>query len=330
MHTHGQGAHDAEEALQDINAKTGRNMPQAVGTAVLLIAVIVLCLLVRLDAFVALIVIFMSLGLWELRVDFAVIGLRIPLLTLWVCSAVTLFATFYASVPLLAAALCVMATVVLTALSASLDMGMGDRIAAATARKDRHPGARPQDSFGDDSKGFHQYLGNVAVSVLTVLYIPLLASFLVLPLTFNGHPVAHAVMLIFLPAISDTGGLFAGAWLGKHKLSPRISPKKSVEGFWGGYLFGLGTSLLFWHLARVFDGGMLGEIHYPLVHALVLPFILVTAGVLGDLAESLIKRSVDIKDSSGRFPGMGGILDILDSLLFAAPVAYVYIVAFLK
>ena len=56
-------------------------------------------------------------------------------------------------------------------------------------------------------------------------------------LVFNGHPVAHAITLVFLPALSDTGGLFFGAWFGKHKLSPRISPKKSVEGLFGSILF---------------------------------------------------------------------------------------------
>jgi CDP-diglyceride synthetase len=139
-------------------------------------------------------------------------------------------------------------------------------------------------------------------------------------------------LLLFIAIVKagDIGAYFIGMRFGRRRLIPEISPKKSVEGFWGGYLFGLGASLLIWLLARAFDGGMLGEMRYPLVHAIILPFILVTAGVLGDLSESLIKRSVDVKDSSGRFPGMGGILDILDSLLFAAPVAYVYFVAFLK
>ena len=66
------------------------------------------------------------------------------------------------------------------------------------------------------------------------------------------------------------------------------------------------------------------------MHALILPILLTTTGVLGDLSESLIKRSVEVKDSGGRFPGMGGILDILDSLLFSAPIMYLYILAFLK
>ncbi|MGI5869147.1 MAG: phosphatidate cytidylyltransferase [Kiritimatiellia bacterium] len=139
-------------------------------------------------------------------------------------------------------------------------------------------------------------------------------------------------LLLFVAIVKagDIGAYFIGTRFGRRRLIPEISPKKSVEGLWGGYLFGLVASLLVWLLAHVFDEGALGEMHYPLVHAILLPFILVSAGSLGDLAESLIKRSVDVKDSGGRFPGMGGILDILDSLLFAAPVAYVYFVAFLK
>ena len=174
------------------------------------------------------------------------------------------------------------------------------------------------------------YAGFWYVAVLMGFMIRIAFEWKTVPGETNYTGRLGLLLFIAIVKAGDIGAYFVGMRFGRRRLIPEISPKKSVEGFWGGYLFGLGTSLLFWHLARVFDGGMLGEIHYPLVHALVLPFILVTAGVLGDLAESLIKRSVDIKDSSGRFPGMGGILDILDSLLFAAPVAYVYIVAFLK
>lgn len=88
--------HDqAEVTLDQINKKTGRNMPQAIATAVLLIAVILGCLLISVDLFVALVVAFMILALWELRVDFATAGLHIPVFMLWICSAVTLFAAYY-------------------------------------------------------------------------------------------------------------------------------------------------------------------------------------------------------------------------------------------
>ncbi len=138
------------------------------------------------------------------------------------------------------------------------------------------------------------------------------------------------ILFIAVVKFGDIGAYAIGMTFGRRKLIPEISPKKSVEGLWGGYLFSIAISLVFWACARRYGGGKLGEMHYPLIHALILPVVLTTTGVLGDLSESLIKRSVNVKDSSCRFPGMGGILDILDSLLFSAPFAYLYILAFLK
>ena len=78
---------EAEEALANINKKTGRNMPQAVATGAVLVIIILASLLIRIDVFVLLIVVFMVLALWELRVDFATVGLHIPVVALWLCSA---------------------------------------------------------------------------------------------------------------------------------------------------------------------------------------------------------------------------------------------------
>ena len=88
--------HQAEEAIDAINKKTGRNMPQAIGTAVVLIVLILACLLISPALFALLVVIFMILGLWELRVDFAVRNLNIPIGTLWVCSTVSLCTVYLA------------------------------------------------------------------------------------------------------------------------------------------------------------------------------------------------------------------------------------------
>lgn len=169
-------------------------------------------------------------------------------------------------------------------------------------------------------------------------YIAVLLGFMVrIAYEWETHPGATnytgrlaLLLLVMVVKLGDVGAYVIGMSFGKRRLIPEISPRKSIEGLWGGYLFAVLTSLVFWGCARHFDGGMLGEMRYPLVHALVLPLILTTVGVLGDLSESLIKRSVEVKDSGGRFPGMGGMLDILDSLLFAAPVMYIYIMAFLK
>lgn len=233
---------EAEEAINAINKKTGRNMPQAIATGAVLVILILACLLISIDLFVYLVVLFMMLALWELRVDFATVGLHIPVAVLWVCSAATLLSTYYSERHIVAMTVCVLASLVIVAIAASAKVTFGSRISLAVADKLSHTdaGARLESSFNhEQGEVTHSRLSHVAVSMFTVLYIPLLASCVIMPLTFNGHPVAHAIMMVFMPALSDTGGLFAGAWLGKHKLSPRISPKKSWEGLAGSILFSM-------------------------------------------------------------------------------------------
>ncbi len=129
---------------------------------------------------------------------------------------------------------------------------------------------------------------------------------------------------------SDIGAYAIGTAFGRHKLIPSVSPNKTVEGLVGGYVFSLAVSMLLWTAARFFGGGCLGDVRFTIADAVALPIVLTTAGVMGDLAESLMKRSMSVKDSGKKFPGMGGILDIMDSLLFAAPFMYVYIIVFMK
>lgn len=308
---------EAEEAIDSINKKTGRNMPQAIGTAVVLIAVILACLLIRIDLFVALVVVFMLLGLWELRVDFATVGLHIPVLMLWVCSAVTLFATYYSPYHLATMSLCVMASLFLVALAATAKLSFGNRLSLAVAGKlsAADAKARTESSYNhDDGEQHHSRLSHVAVSILTVLYVPLLASCLILPLTFGGHPIAHAICLVFLPALSDTGGLFFGAWLGKHKLSPRISPKKSVEGLGGSILFAMvGAFAVF---ACTYDVSLWASRWWAPV---VMGVLVGVVGIFGDLCASMLKRDIGIKDMGHLLKGHGGVLDRVDSILMCAP-----------
>ena len=240
---------EAEETLDQINKKTGRNMPQAIATGAALVILIVACLLLSVDLFVLLVVVFMILALWELRVDFATVGLHLPVFMLWLCSSFTLIATYYSPYHLITMSLSIIVSIILVAIAASAKISVGNRLSLAVAGKlsNTDASARLESSFNHEGgEQHHSRLSHVAVSVLTVLYIPLLASCVIISLTFNGHPIAHAIMLVFLPALSDTGGLFAGAWLGKHKLSPRISPKKSVE-------------------------GLVGSMHLPYSHARMMP-----------------------------------------------------------
>lgn len=317
MEHHDQREKEAEEAIASINKRTGRNMPQAIATAAALVAVILACLLIRIDLFVVLIVVFMMLALWELRVDFATAGLHIPVVTLWLCSAATLLATYYSPHHIMTLALCIMGTLLLVALSATMKLSLGNRLSLAVADKLSHTdaGARLESSCNHE-RGEHNHsrLSHVAVSLFTVLYIPLLAGCLIIPLTFGGHPVAHAIMLVFLPALSDTGGLFAGAWLGKHKLSPRISPKKSVEGLVGSMLFAMvGAFAVF---ACTYDGATWATRWWvPIVMGVMVGLV----GTFGDLCASMLKRDIGIKDMGHLLKGHGGVMDRVDSILISAP-----------
>ena len=317
MEHHDQREKEAEEAIASINKRTGRNMPQAIATAAALVVVILACLLIRIDLFVVLIVVFMMLALWELRVDFATAGLHIPVVTLWLCSAATLLATYYSPHHIMTLALCIMGMLLLVALSATMKLSLGNRLSLAVADKLSHTdaGARLESSFNHE-RGEHNHsrLSHVAVSLFTVLYIPLLAGCLIIPLTFGGHPVAHAIMLVFLPALSDTGGLFAGAWLGKHKLSPRISPKKSVEGLVGSMLFAMvGAFAVF---ACTYDGATWATRWWvPIVMGVMVGLV----GTFGDLCASMLKRDIGIKDMRHLLKGHGGVMDRVDSILISAP-----------
>jgi phosphatidate cytidylyltransferase len=125
----------------------------------------------------------------------------------------------------------------------------------------------------------------------------------------------HVVLLLVVIVFSDTLAFFVGNAVGRRRLAPAVSPGKSVEGAVGGLLGGV---------AGAFAVRALGLPELPAMHALVLGLLVAGLGIVGDLDESLIKRWAGVKDSGALFPGHGGMLDRLDSLLFGAPVLYYY------
>jgi len=184
-----------------------------------------------------------------------------------------------------------------------------------------------------------QPLPTIACTMLGLFYVPLLLGF-ILNLCFTwtpsawNHPLSETarnlvIYLVVVVKASDIGAYFVGSSLGKHKLFPRISPGKTWEGLAGGLLTGIVASMVVFWLWRLPGTGMptaqLGRLTLSWGHALCLGGLLAGIGVIGDLVESLLKRSAGMKDSGHLFPGMGGILDVLDSLLFAAPALYFYL-----
>jgi phosphatidate cytidylyltransferase len=118
---------------------------------------------------------------------------------------------------------------------------------------------------------------------------------------------------LFAVVLSDTGGYAAGVFLGKHKMAPSISPGKTWEGFAGSIsASAIGSALLLYFLLDI-----------PAYWGLLFGAVISIVAVIGDLAESMLKRDLGVKDMSNLLPGHGGVMDRLDSILFAVPTAYV-------
>lgn len=135
-----------------------------------------------------------------------------------------------------------------------------------------------------------------------------------------GHVMGHfyVLYLIVVTKFSDMGAYVTGSLIGKHPLIPHISPKKTWEGFFGALAFSLMGS----YALRALMAPKLSLISY--VDATALGLLLGFAAIIGDLAESIVKRSCDVKDSGHVLPGIGGTLDLIDSLLFTAPLLFFY------
>ena len=164
--------------------------------------------------------------------------------------------------------------------------------------------------------------GIVAISttLFGLMYVAWLLNFIQKINYFPGvNGTFYVLYFILVTKFSDTGAYVVGSLIGKHKMIPRISPGKTWEGFGGAILFSVGASMAF---AQFLPHKLTGM---NLAHAAILGLILAVAAVIGDLIESLFKREAGVKDSGGFFPGIGGILDLLDSLLFNAPLMYLYL-----
>jgi phosphatidate cytidylyltransferase len=170
-------------------------------------------------------------------------------------------------------------------------------------------------SYVFTKKSLEDSLPSSAVAVLATTYVGMLGGSLIR--LHNDFPEGYKLVFFLLLVVwlGDAGAYYAGKQFGKHKLSPRISPKKTIEGLVGGITASIVTAIV---------------IHFtffpkfPLVHAIIAGVILSFCGVIGDLAESMWKRSAAVKDSGTLIPGHGGFLDRFDSILFTAPILYCY------
>jgi len=172
-------------------------------------------------------------------------------------------------------------------------------------------------------------IGDIAVSIMILVYMGILPSFITSIRTqLPGQTGILAVcMFITIVKITDIGAYFTGIAIGKTKLIPAISPGKTVEGLAGGFLLAIITSLVLTYYLPWPE--QLGSVPISLLQAVFFGILIAGVGSLGDLVESVLKRDATSKDSGKVIPAFGGILDLLDSPAFAAPVGYLLLISWL-
>ena len=163
----------------------------------------------------------------------------------------------------------------------------------------------------------------ISTTLFGLMYVPWLLNFIQKINFFPGIVRRANIILLYFILVtkfSDTGAYAVGSLIGRHKMIPRISPGKTWEGFGGAIVVSTGASVV----VRAFFRRANGRHESPSTPS-ILGVILSITAVIGDLIESLFKREAGVKDSGSLFPGIGGILDLLDSLLFNAPIMYFYL-----
>lgn len=260
-------------------SKAGRNLPAATGVGVGLLGVLLLGLYVLPPLLAVFAAAAAGIGVWEVCRSLEHGGIRVPRIPAALGGAALPVAAFIGGSELLIIALVLTSTVVILWRVFGPREGMVLSVMASQ---------------------FALTWAGLCLSLAILLY-----------LTPEG---ASKVLLVILMAVgNDTFGYIAGVLWGKHPMAPKISPKKTWEGFAGS----MGGSLLI--------GSLLGAVMLssPWWHVTVLAFFLVIVSALGDFAESMVKRELGVKDMGDLLPGHGGVMDRIDSILFAVPVGYV-------
>jgi phosphatidate cytidylyltransferase len=275
-------------------SKAGRNLPAAIAVGLFLGALVLVPLYLYRPVFGYVVTAAIAYAAYELTSVLASAGgRRVPLVPLVLGLAVTYFAAWNRGSDDLVVG------VLLTAVAV-----LGWRIATAAAASEP---AGPK------------LVGDLAASVWVLAYLVALGGFaIVMAAPHDGS--RRVVTFVATVVCSDVGGYAAGVLAGKHPLAPRISPKKTWEGLGGSALACLLAGGLFFGLllhAHVWEGLLFG-------------LAMTATAVIGDLAESLVKRDLGVKDMGSLLPGHGGIMDRLDSMLISAPVAYLLLTVFVR
>ncbi|PYI66090.1 phosphatidate cytidylyltransferase [Arthrobacter livingstonensis] len=273
--------------------KAGRDLPAAIGVGVALLVLVLGSLLFFPLGFVVVATAFVAVGVWEVTRAIGTRGIKAPLTPVMIGTLAMPASAYFAGSEGLLFAL--VASAGATLLWRSLDP---------------EPGA----------------VKSILAGIFSLMWIPFLLSFVFLMMVGERPPttgltldlanlnpgILEVVIMLLLVVANDTFGYLVGVLFGRHPMAPKISPKKSWEGFAGS----MGGAMLVAIPATVF----FLDVHWWV--GLALAIGMVFAGTGGDFAESMVKRELGVKDMSNLLPGHGGVMDRLDSILFAAPVAY--------
>ncbi len=170
----------------------------------------------------------------------------------------------------------------------------------------------------------HVKFQEISLMAFVAFLIPLSLSTVVFLHKMSEYGIFYVILAFLIPWISDAGAYFVGSAIGKHKMAPKISPKKSWEGFFGGIVTAVVSVLIVgfgypW-IEEMINGSVSFKVNIPLL--VIVAVVGSILGVIGDFSASLLKRQCEVKDFGSILPGHGGMLDRFDSMLFAAPFLY--------
>lgn len=269
----------------------GRDLPAAVATGAGLLVPAVIGILFFVEVLIVLFSVLMCLGVWEVARALREKGFNVPLTPLCIGAVGMLVATY-------------------------LTGGKGQFLGLAATVVLLLAWTLISRAVRTPAEGERPALQSAGAAIFTACWVPFLVSFAVLLLQAE-EGAWRLTVVVLLVVSNDTFGYIAGRRFGKHPMAPRVSPKKSWEGFAGSLL---GASLV----SALCSWLVFSE---PIYAGVILAVLVVVAATAGDFAESMIKREVGIKDMSNVLPGHGGVMDRLDSIVWAMPAAYLGVVA---
>lgn len=274
------------------SAPAGRSLSKSIAVGLLLGGAFLLSVLIYKELFLVLAAAAAGAGAWELSTALRIKGWYVPRVPSVVGAVLIMPAAFYGGA------------------EAQWLISLGTVAALIIWRTVHLLWERRQAPM----QAFRNTLRDFAASAFVVIYLPLMTSFAILLLRRPEDGALWVIAFVVTVSMIDTMGYLVGRKLGKHQMAPGVSPKKSIEGLMASIVAGTASSFAF----------VVWGFHGAWWQGLIFAAVMLLAAVFGDLAESLIKRDLGVKDMSSLLPGHGGVMDRMDSILPAALIAYLF------